>query len=102
VTATPALTGRELVTRLLDLTPVPMPGAGIDELLAVFEAALARRSAILAAIAAPLTLSEMDRPLLAELQRRQDAWQDALAAALRRVGEQRCGAAQLRAYAGGR
>jgi hypothetical protein len=94
------LTARELVTRLLDATPEPPPGAGFDELFPVFEAVIARRAAILAQVTAPITLSEPDRPLLVELHRRQDAWQDALATALRRIGEQRCGAAQLRAYAG--
>jgi hypothetical protein len=96
------LTGRELVTRLLDVTPVPEPGAGADQLLSVFEAIVARRAAIIALIALPITLSEPDRPLLVELERRQEIWQDALAAALRRVGGQRCAAAQLRAYAGPR
>jgi len=94
------MTGRDLVGRLLDVTPAPTPGARVDELLSAFEAVLAQRAALLAGIAAPVTLSEPDRPLLAELHRRQDAWQDALAAALRRIGEHRCGAAQLRAYAG--
>jgi len=97
-----AMTSRELVARLLDVTPEPTPGAGIEELMSVFEGVIAERGAILAAIAPPIPLSDPDRPLLAELTRRQDAWQGALAAALRRVGEQRCGAAQLRAYAGRR
>jgi hypothetical protein len=94
------MTGSELVTRLLDVTPAPTPGAAVDELLSVFEAVIAQRAEVLAAVAAPLPLSDPDRPLLVELRRRQDAWQDALAAARRWVGEQRCGAAQLRAYAG--
>lgn len=92
--------GRELVTRLLDVTPMPTPTDDVDRLLAAFDAVVAERAAILAEVAAPITLSEIDRPLLAELERRQNFWQDALAAALRRVGEQRCGATQLRAYAG--
>lgn len=96
------LTGRELVTRLLDATPTPAADAGADELLSVFEAILAQRAAIIAMIVPPITLSELDRPLLVELERRQGVWQDALATALRRVGGQRCGAAQLRAYAGPR
>jgi hypothetical protein len=102
MTAAPGPTGRDLITRLLDLTPVPTPDAEVDDLLAVFEAVLARRAAILGVIASPVTLSEQDRPLLAELHRRQDAWQGALATALRRVGEQRCAATQLRAYGGPR
>ncbi|HEX3762590.1 MAG TPA: hypothetical protein VHW23_28000 [Kofleriaceae bacterium] len=96
------MTGRELVDRLLDVTPAPMAGARVDELLSVFEAVMARRAEILAAVAAPVPLSDPDRPRLAELTRRQDAWQDALAAALRQVGEQRRGASQLRAYGGRR
>lgn len=102
MTAAPEPTGRDLITRLLDLTPVPTPGAGVDDLLSMFEAVIAQRAAILAVIASPITLSEQDRPLLAELHRRQDAWQDALAAALGQVGEQRGAPAQLRAYAGPR
>lgn len=94
--------GRELVTQLLDATPAPPPGASIDQLLAAFDAVQARRAAILAEAQPPLTLSDTDRPLLVELERRQNIWQDALAAALRRVGEHRCGAAQLRAYGGSR
>ena len=96
------LTGRELIARLVDATPVPPAGAGVEDLLALFEAILASRSALLAQAVAPVTLSEPDRPLLVELERRQNIWQDALAAALRRVGGQRCGAAQMRAYGGSR
>lgn len=93
--------GHELVTRLLDVTPLP-EDAEAPELLAAFEAILADRAAILAEVRAPLTLSDTDRPLLFELERRQTVWQEALAAALRKVGEQRCGAARVRAYAGPR
>jgi hypothetical protein len=96
------VTGHELVDQLLDATPAPTPGMAVDELLAVFDAVVTRRAEILAAVAAPIPLSDPDRPRLAELTRRQDAWQDALAAALRQVGEQRRGASQLRAYAGRR
>jgi len=93
---------RDLVIRLLDVTPAPTAGAGADQLLATFEVMVAERTAILAAFAAPITLSDTDRPLLIELERRQKIWQDALGEALRQVGEQRCAAAQLRAYAGPR
>jgi hypothetical protein len=96
------VTAHELVSRLLDATPVPADGADADQLLAAFEAMLADREAILALVQPPLTLSDTDRPLLAELERRDSDWQAALAAALRRVGGQRCGAAQVRAYAGPR
>ena len=92
-------TAGELLTRLLDVTPAPTPDTDVEALLAAFEAIVAQRAVILAGAAAPITLSEMDRPLLVELQRRQNIWQDALGAALRRVGEQRVAATQLRAYA---
>jgi hypothetical protein len=94
--------GHELVTRLLDVTPVPASDANIDQLLAAFDTIHAERAAILADAPTPITLSDTDRPLLAELERRQNIWQDALAAALRRVGDHRCGTAQLRAYGGPR
>ena len=94
--------GHELVTRLLAATPVPEADADIDQLLAAFDAIHAERAAILADAQAPFTLSDTDRPLLAELEWRQNIWQDALGAALRRVGRHRCGAAQLRAYGGSR
>ena len=96
------ITGGDLVSRLLDVTPAPTPGAVADELLARFDVMVAERGAVLAEITAPITLSDADRPLLIELERRQKIWQDALAEALRQVGEQRCGNAQLRAYAGPR
>lgn len=94
--------GRELVTRLLDATPAAVAELEPEPLLAAFQAILAARDAILAEVEAPITLSDTDRPLLVELERRQALWHDALAAALRRVGEQRCGASQVRAYAGPR
>jgi hypothetical protein len=95
---TETMTSHDLMTRLLDVTPAPAAGATVDDLLAAFEGILAERAAILESLVPPITLSEIDRPLLAELERRQEIWQAALAEALRRVGEQRCGAAQLRAY----
>lgn len=91
---------RRLITRLLDATPLPPGDAGVDGLLAAFGTTVAERAAIISEIVPPITLSEMDRPLLIELERRQGAWQDALDAALRRVGAQRMATAQLRAYAG--
>jgi hypothetical protein len=94
------LTAHDLLTRLLDLTPMPAAGTDIEKLLAAFEDIVTQRAAAIAMVAPPITLSELDRPLLLELERRQNIWQDALAAALRTIGEQRCGASQLRAYAG--
>jgi hypothetical protein len=96
------LTGRELVTRLLELTPAPDDSVDVAELMAAFETVIAQRAAVLAAVVPPITLSETDRPLLAELERRQGLWQDLLAQALRVVGGQRCAASQLRAYGGQR
>jgi len=100
------LTNHALLAELLDVTPAITPDlapeVGIDELLATFEAIVALRADIIARIIPPITLSEKDRPLLVELERRQNIWQDALAGALRRVGEQRVGTTQLRAYGGAR
>lgn len=93
------MTGREILVRLLELTPEPPAGAEVDQLLAGFDAILAARADVLAAIVPPIALADADRPLRAELERREAAWSDALAAAQRTIGTQRCGAAQLRAYA---
>ena len=93
--------GRGLLQRLLEVTPLPAAaGTRVEDLLTAFEAVIAERAAILLTVVPPITLSEMDRPLLIELERRQNIWQDALAAALRRVGEQRVATTRLRAYAG--
>jgi hypothetical protein len=91
---------RDLLTRLLEVTPAPTLDTAVEDLLAAFEASILQRTAIIAEITPPITLSETDRPLLIELERRQNIWQDALASALRRVGERRVAATQLRAYAG--
>jgi hypothetical protein len=93
------MTDREILVRLLELTPEPPVGAEVDQLLAGFDAILAGRAEVLATIVPPLTLAEADRPLLAELERLHGAWNDALAAAQRMIATQRCGAVQLRAYA---
>ena len=92
------MTAREILVRLLELTPEP-PAAEVDQLLAGFDAMLAARAEVLAAIAPPLVLGDSERPLYAELERRDAAWQAALGAARQTIGGQRCGAAQLRAYA---
>jgi hypothetical protein len=94
------LSGRDLLTRLLELTPMPAAGTDIAQLVAAVEDILAQRAAVIAMVVPSITLSEIDRPLLIELEHRQNIWQDALAAALRTVGDQRCGTSQLRAYAG--
>jgi hypothetical protein len=95
-----ALDVHELLNLLIEATPVPTMDFDVEELLVVFEDIMARRAELISQITAPLTLSEIDRPLLAELERRQNLWQDVLATALRTVGERRCGASHLRAYAG--
>ncbi len=91
--------GREILARLLDATPLPTPGSGIEELLAAFEHILTEREGVLAEIVPPLHVADDDRSLLVELEERQAAWQHALVDAQRTTGEQRCGAGQLRAYA---
>jgi hypothetical protein len=95
----PAAGGHEILVRLLDATPLPTPGSGIEELLAAFEHVLTERETVLAEIVPPLHVSDDDLPVLVELEERQAAWQHALGDAQRATGEQRCGAAHLRAYA---
>jgi hypothetical protein len=91
--------GREILAQLLELTPEPAIDADAELLLEQFENVIARRAEVIAQIVPPLALTEADRPLLAELERRQARWQETLAEALRLVGEQRCGTEHLRAYA---
>jgi hypothetical protein len=96
--------GREILVHLLELTPEPpqtgdIGPADAERLLAVFEVILAARADVIASIVPPLALTDADRPLLAELEHRQLLWQEALAHALRTVGEQRCANSHLRAYA---
>ena len=90
---------REILARMLDATPLPTPGCDIEPLLATLEGILTARDAILALIAPPIDVPDADRPLLEELERRDAEWQDALRDAQLRVGQQRCGAGRLRAYA---
>ena len=97
--ATPP-TCHDILRQLLELTPEPPPGDDAEHLLAGFEAIVERRAEVLAQIVPPLRLTDAERPLLGELERRQRLWQDALADALRVVGEQRCATSHLRAYAG--
>jgi len=91
--------GRKILVRLLDATPLPTPGSGIEQLLATFDDILAERDAVIALIVPPLRVADADRPLLVELGQRQAAWQEALVAAQGAIGEQRCCPGQLRAYA---
>jgi len=96
--ATPP-TCHEILRQLLELTPEPHPDDAAEQLLAGFEAIVGRRAEVLAQIVPPLRLTDAERPLLRELERRQTLWQDALAEALRVIGEQRHATSQLRAYA---
>lgn len=91
--------GHEILVQLLELTPEPTADTDAELLLEQFENVIARRAEVIARIVPPLALTEDDRPLLVELERRQARWQETLAEALRLVGEQRCGTSHLRAYA---
>ena len=95
----PTASGREILVRLLDATPLPTLGGEIEPMLATLDGILAARAEILALIVPPLVVADADRALLAELERREALWQDALHAAQHQIGHQRCGASQLRAYA---
>jgi hypothetical protein len=92
-------TVHELLTRLLELTPLPPADREIDALLTESEDIIHRRAELFDALVPPLELSDADRPLVLELQARDAAWQDALTAALRTVRRHRHGTEQLRAYA---
>jgi len=89
----------EILARLLAATPTPPADAAIEQLLATFEAVVTQRAAIIAAIVPPLPLTDADRLVMRELEGRQAAWRDALAAAQHAVGKQRGCPDQLRAYA---
>jgi hypothetical protein len=93
------VTGNEILVRLLELTPEPQPDLDAERLLIEFETVVAARAPVLAKLVPPIALTDAERVLLVELERRQLLWQDALAEALRIVGEQRCGTSHLRAYA---
>jgi hypothetical protein len=103
VTATSdAVSPREILVRLLDLTPEPPSGLEADQLIAAFEEIVVARDGVIAAvaeIALPVSLTDDVRALFVELKRREALWQDALTAARQRIGQQRCGAEKLRAYA---
>jgi hypothetical protein len=90
---------REILAALLEATPLPTPGSGVEQLLAAFETTLTQRAAVLARIEPPLRGAPHDRPLLDELEQRQAAWQTALEAARLAIGDARLGTHQLRAYA---
>jgi hypothetical protein len=101
------MTAHDILVRLLELTPPPPEATDgeIARMIAAFEAILAAREELLMEIrqlgplSLPIRVAEHDRPLLVELERRQAAWHDRLAAVQRTVGEQRVGTERLRAYA---
>jgi predicted ATPase len=89
----------DVLTRLIELTPLPPEDTEIDPMLAAFEAIIEQRATLLDRLAPPLQLGDAARALVLEIERRDVAWQDALTAAMRRVSQQRHGNEQLRAYA---
>jgi hypothetical protein len=99
-------TPNEILARLIALTPAPDPNLEVDELIAAFDAMLTRRAQVIGELAAPpagatIALDGAGRQLRAELERRDAAWHDLLASALRIVGSQRNSISKLRAYGGG-
>jgi hypothetical protein len=90
---------REILSALLEATPLPTPGSAVEQLLTAFETVLTERAAVLARIVPPLRVADDDRPLLDELEQRQAAWQAVLDAARFVIGDARRGTQQLRAYA---
>ena len=89
----------DVLTQLIELTPVPPPDTEIDPLLAAFEAIVAQRAELLDHLAPPLQLGDAERALVREIERRDAVWQAALTSAMRTVTQQRHGNEQLRAYA---
>lgn len=89
----------DVLTRLVELTPLPPDDTEIDPMLAAFETIVEQRAALLDRLAPPLQLGDADRSLVLEIERRDAAWRAALTAAMRRVSQQRHGNEQLRAYA---
>jgi hypothetical protein len=86
-----------MIRELLEVTPLPPVDGDIDALLAAWRDCCEARQAILAR--GTTVVDEADRPLLRELQLRDDAWQDALDEARRRVADQRTATQKLRCYA---
>jgi hypothetical protein len=101
----PPKTTNEILARLIALTPEPDPDLEVDQLLAVFDTMLVQRAQLIGELAAPppgamITLDGAGRQLHGELARRETAWRDLLASALRLVGDQRRSVSKLRAYGG--
>ncbi len=96
-------TRASLVEALLAATPAPPRDVSDDALLGTARVMAAAREAILATadLSAIIDGSDgvaADPSKVAELAERQNAWQDALAAARIRVGGHRVNTAKLRAY----
>lgn len=95
------MSATELLQQLLAMTPPP-PAVGdlpAERLIATFEVILEQRAEVISALAGPVTMSDDDREIWREIQRRQNAWQDTLQAALQAVAAQRSGTKHLRSYA---
>lgn len=92
------MTASSLLSRLLEITPLPPDTVVIDELLAAAAIMLGARKALLAS-ATEVLLAKVDPEQVAELARREDAWRIAVAAAQHVCGQARIGTAKLRAYA---
>ena len=95
------MSATELLIELLSLTPAPPPADELpaEQLIAIFEAILEQRAEVIARIAAPISLTDSDRELWHEIERRQTAWQEMLAASLHAIATQRTGSKHLRSYA---
>lgn len=90
---------RDVLTQLIEITPLPPSETEVEPLLTAFEEIIARRAELLDQLGGPLQLSDAERPLVREIERRDAAWQHALTVALETVAGQRRGTDQLRAYA---
>lgn len=94
------MTGRALLQRLLEATPLPPHDCEINALLVAFGVMHDRRRAILAEVATePVVVDGGERDLVDELKARQLAWQEMLATAKQATADQLRGTAKLRAYA---
>ena len=89
------------IRALLDATPPPPEDVDVDTLTTTFAAVSAARQAIIDSLTAPILVDDADRPLLATLRARQDAWHAALSRALDHVRDQRIAATKVKGYAAG-
>ena len=84
-----------MIEALLEVTPYPPATDDITELLAAADQMVRARDGVLSKAVA----AKADASLVAELDARQLAWTVKLAAARARLGNQRVGTRQMRAYA---